>query len=89
MADTFRDKVALVIGGGSGIGRATTLAFARAGPRVVVADLAEAGGHDPRPIPLEAPGRPDEIAAAVLWLRSDSASFTTGHPLILDGGLTA
>jgi NAD(P)-dependent dehydrogenase (short-subunit alcohol dehydrogenase family) len=33
-------------------------------------------------------GRPDEIAAAVLWLCSDAASFTIGHPLVVDGGQT-
>jgi NAD(P)-dependent dehydrogenase (short-subunit alcohol dehydrogenase family) len=34
-------------------------------------------------------GRPEEVAAAVLWLCSDEASFVTGHPLMVDGGFTA
>ena len=36
-------KVALVTGGGSGIGRATVLTFARQGARIVVADIAVEG----------------------------------------------
>lgn len=34
-------------------------------------------------------GRPEEAAAAVLWLCSDAASFVAGHSLIVDGGATA
>jgi glucose 1-dehydrogenase len=37
--------------------------------------------------PLGRFGRPDEIAAAALWLCSDSSSFTTGHALAVDGGM--
>jgi NAD(P)-dependent dehydrogenase (short-subunit alcohol dehydrogenase family) len=34
-------------------------------------------------------GRPEEIAAAVLWLCSPGAGFVIGHALAVDGGYTA
>ncbi len=34
-------------------------------------------------------GQPEEIAAGVVWLLSDAASFVTGHPLTIDGGSVA
>jgi len=34
-------------------------------------------------------GAPEEVAQAVIWLYSDAASFITGHPLPVDGGMVA
>lgn len=77
--------------------------YARAGIRVVSvspgaidtplvrASLAAQGGA--RELanrhPLGRIGRPEEIAAAVLWLSSAEASFVTGTDLQVDGGLGA
>jgi len=36
--------------------------------------------------PLGRLGRPEEVAAAAVWLCSPEASFITGHPLLVDGG---
>ena len=34
-------------------------------------------------------GTAQEVAAAVVWLCSDAASFVTGHPMVVDGGFIA
>jgi NAD(P)-dependent dehydrogenase (short-subunit alcohol dehydrogenase family) len=39
--------------------------------------------------PIGRIGTPEEVAEAVIWLCSDSASFVTGHALPVDGGMLA
>ncbi|MCY3574401.1 MAG: glucose 1-dehydrogenase [Chloroflexi bacterium] len=87
-----------------GITKSAALDYARAGLRINAVCPAytdtrmvqAAVAADPRmaaimarAIPMGRLGTADEIAAAVVWLCSDAASFVTGHALALDGGLVA
>ncbi|MDH4037939.1 MAG: SDR family oxidoreductase [Candidatus Krumholzibacteria bacterium] len=39
--------------------------------------------------PMKRMGTPEEVAAMVVWLCSDAASFVTGTSMLVDGGYTA
>jgi NAD(P)-dependent dehydrogenase (short-subunit alcohol dehydrogenase family) len=45
MKKPFEEKIVIVTGGASGIGRAAALAFAREGAKVVVSDVGDGGGE--------------------------------------------
>lgn len=40
-------------------------------------------------VPMGRVGEPEEVAEAVVWLCSDKASYVTGVPFPVDGGLAA
>ncbi len=100
----FRDMPAYCAskGGIIALTRATALEYAARGirinavcPGVIRTAMVErvTGGKPEAEAPfigLEPVGRmgtPEEVAEAVVWLCSNAASFVTGHPMVVDGGL--
>lgn len=66
------------------------------GPTYIESPLASKMFEDPdiaaealRRIPIGRLGRPEEVAAAIVFLASDAADLITGHHLLTDGGWTA
>lgn len=77
MADLMQDKVALVTGASSGIGRATALAFAREGAKVVVADMNLVGGEETVRLVKAAGGKAVFVQTDVSQATSVEAMITT------------
>ena len=65
MTKSFTGKVALVTGASSGIGRATALAFAREGAKVVVSDVVVDGGNETVQLIKQAGGEATFVKADV------------------------
>ncbi len=61
-------------------------------PGFIYTDIHASGGEPGRVdrvkafVPMQRGGRPEEVAAAILWLLSDDASYTTGTFIDVTGG---
>ncbi|GAA1811415.1 hypothetical protein GCM10009749_20570 [Agromyces neolithicus] len=90
----------LEYGDRDGIEGGTDVACSGRFAQVAVADLVEfvaqrraqqcgGGGRVGSAEPVGRLGRPEEVAAVILFAASDDASFMTGSELVVDGGYTA
>ncbi len=84
-----------------GLTRSALLDYAQQGirinavnPGMIATDMMNRlAGHSPAQmastIPMGRMGQAEEIAATVVFLCSDAASYITGQPIVIDGGYTA
>jgi NAD(P)-dependent dehydrogenase (short-subunit alcohol dehydrogenase family) len=61
-------------------------------PGIIETEIHASGGEPGRParvapsLPMKRPGRPEEVAEAILWLLSDASSYTPGTIVDVAGG---
>ncbi len=84
-----------------GLTRTAALDYAARGIRVnalapgpILTEQLERAGEEAQAraagaLPIQRLGRPEEVAAAAVWLCSDASSFVTGSTLPIDGGMLA
>jgi len=75
MGERLKDKVAIITGGGSGIGRATCELFAEEGARVIVADVDQREGDAVAALINKAGGQAHFVQADIS-LEADAAGLT-------------
>ena len=80
MSKTFENKVVLITGGTTGIGRATAIAFAREGARVVISGRRKAEGAETVALMEKAGGKGFFVQSDV----SDEAQVKTLVQTVLD-----
>lgn len=97
MAGRLAGKVALITGAGGGQGRAAAVLFARAGAKVVAADVKVEGGEETAQMVNAAGGQAvfhatdvsqaEQVDAAVRL--ADESSWVMGSVFTIDGGYAA